>query len=322
MITSVTRPTISIIIPAYNVEKYISDTLDCIRRQTKKPDEIIIVDDGSEDSTADIIQNYQTLMSLRLIRKENEGQGIARNQGINEATSDYIYFLDADDLLKENFCEDIIECITQNNFPEILLFSGDKFYDTKDYKMSFDPDYKRGFEGIFDNPRELFEAAARHNRLSTSPCLYISKRSLWTDNELQFKANFHEDDEIFLPLLLNARKFVVTNKVYFMRRIRHGSTMTMGKSKKHADGYRDTVLRLCNVLNNDDYADCFSYVNSYLSVYLIAYIRVSKCSAVPLDKALLVCGLRKVRSYKLLIRTVYQLLGRKAQMNIRKLVRK
>lgn len=87
--------TISVVIPAYNAEKYVSRAIDSVLKQTHPADEIIVVDDGSTDNTADIVQGYGE--KVRYIRQENAGAGAARNRGIEESTCQWIAFLDSDD---------------------------------------------------------------------------------------------------------------------------------------------------------------------------------------------------------------------------------
>ncbi len=87
--------TVSVVIPAYNVEKYIGRAIDSVLAQTRRPDEIIVVDDGSTDNTADVIKSYGSKVCF--IRQENAGASVARNTGIEAATGQWIAFLDADD---------------------------------------------------------------------------------------------------------------------------------------------------------------------------------------------------------------------------------
>ena len=87
--------TITVVIPAYNSEKYIARAIDSVLTQTHKPDEIIVVDDGSTDNTSEIARKYEP--SVKLIQQQNAGASVARNTGIEAATSEWIAFLDADD---------------------------------------------------------------------------------------------------------------------------------------------------------------------------------------------------------------------------------
>jgi len=87
--------TISVVIPAYNAAEYIGRAIDSVLAQTRRPDEIIVVDDGSTDDTASIVETYGS--QVRLIRQENTGVSAARNTGIDAATGEWIAFLDGDD---------------------------------------------------------------------------------------------------------------------------------------------------------------------------------------------------------------------------------
>ena len=89
-------PLVSCIVPAFNSERYLSKTLDSILAQTWRPIEVIVVDDGSTDGTADVIAHYGSQVSN--IRQANAGPSAARNRGIDAATGEFVAFLDSDDL--------------------------------------------------------------------------------------------------------------------------------------------------------------------------------------------------------------------------------
>lgn len=99
-----TRPLFSVVIPAYKVERYLETTLQSVYRQTEQNFEVIVVDDGSPDGTADILCR-QTDPRLSVIRQENQGECAARNHGIREARGTYIALLDADDAWRPNHLE-------------------------------------------------------------------------------------------------------------------------------------------------------------------------------------------------------------------------
>ena len=97
---------ISIIVPVYNVEKYLKTCLDSIINQTYQNLEIILVDDGSTDNSGEICEEYRKTDSrIILIHKENEGLSMARNFGLDIASGDYISFVDSDDFIARNMME-------------------------------------------------------------------------------------------------------------------------------------------------------------------------------------------------------------------------
>jgi glycosyltransferase involved in cell wall biosynthesis len=93
------KPLASIIVPVYNGERYLADALDSIFAQDYRPFEVIVIDDGSDDSTADIARSYK---EVRYIYQTNQGHAMAKNVGISAAHGEFIAFLDADDLWAPN----------------------------------------------------------------------------------------------------------------------------------------------------------------------------------------------------------------------------
>ncbi len=112
---------ISIVIPAYNQAEYLEDCIESAYNQTMQAHEIIIVNDGSTDNTAEIAERYRFAQypgiesHVRVIHQVNKGLSSARNTGIMAATGDYIWFLDADDIMKENAIEKMSLFMTQAN---------------------------------------------------------------------------------------------------------------------------------------------------------------------------------------------------------------
>lgn len=97
---------VSVVVPVYNAEKYLSDCIDSLMRQTRKPEEIILVDDGSTDCSGEICDLYASQYSyIKVIHKQNGGVSSARNAGIDAAQGKYLIFVDADDLVDQRLLE-------------------------------------------------------------------------------------------------------------------------------------------------------------------------------------------------------------------------
>lgn len=106
---------VSIIIPIYNVEKYLEKCLESVLGQTYENLEIILVDDGSADRSAEIATKFAKKDSrIKLVRQENQGQSSARNAGLSLATGEYISFVDSDDQIKPNFISSLVNLYTGN----------------------------------------------------------------------------------------------------------------------------------------------------------------------------------------------------------------
>ncbi|MBI3693959.1 MAG: glycosyltransferase [Acidobacteria bacterium] len=101
------EPMFSVVIPAYNAERFILDALDSVESQTLRADEIIVVDDGSRDATVALVEDWrrQPASRLRLHRQDNQGAGAARNAGVGLASGEFVAFLDADDTWMSNKLE-------------------------------------------------------------------------------------------------------------------------------------------------------------------------------------------------------------------------
>ena len=98
---SLEPPKVSVLIPCYNAEKYIGETLESVFRQSWQEIEVIVVDDGSKDRSADVVRSFAR-PNLRLIQQENRGSTVARNICRSKASGDFVQYLDADDLLEPN----------------------------------------------------------------------------------------------------------------------------------------------------------------------------------------------------------------------------
>lgn len=105
--------TVSVIIPVYNQAQYLPDAVESVFSQTKQPDQIIIVDDGSTDGSGEIADSYKDRCTV--VHQVNKGLSSARNTGLMHATSDYILPLDSDDILLDNAIEVLTEKIGEND---------------------------------------------------------------------------------------------------------------------------------------------------------------------------------------------------------------
>ena len=109
-------PDVSIIIPTYNVEKYIEQCLKSLFAQKYKNFEIICVDDGSTDKSSEILEEYeQKDKRFTVISQPNKGVSAARNRGMQQAKGKYIMFVDSDDWLAHNACEQAYKAATGND---------------------------------------------------------------------------------------------------------------------------------------------------------------------------------------------------------------
>ena len=118
---------ISVIIPVYNVDKYIGQCLDSIVNQTYKNLEIIIVNDGTKDNSMRVVEKYLSDKRIKIINKENGGLSSARNKGMEEVTGEYISFVDSDDWIELDTYERLIKNLTNE---DVIIFNHSRVEDS------------------------------------------------------------------------------------------------------------------------------------------------------------------------------------------------
>lgn len=246
--------TLSIIIPVYNVSMYVIAAVDSVINQSIKPYEVIIVDDGSTDNSGRLVEeHYGFLPYVKIIHTENQGLGEARNVGTREATGDYIYYFDSDDILEHGLVEGFYTTLAENPDMEIYAFSAESFLDTlvvssvsgSQPKL---PQYRRDTDSVFADGEDAFNALSAKELFFPNAWLYIYKRRLHVEHELFFKPIIHEDEEFTPRLFFVGGKTVVSDRVYFRRRVRAGSIMQTGRSEKNAIGYIRSIEALESLL--------------------------------------------------------------------------
>ncbi|MDR8492635.1 glycosyltransferase [Serratia nevei] len=242
---------VSIIIATFNMEKYISECLNSVISQDYSNIEIIIVDDGSTDSTRDIIYNLsEKNKNIKIITQKNQGQSSARNNGVSHATGDFVVFLDSDDVFDKSLVSKCVTELTSNN-TDVVFFNASVFYDDDDFHIKFTPTYlhHESMYGRVIDSKEFFKESWLLNNYIVQPCMYMSKREIVNDNNF-YPGIIHEDNLFTTNLLLTKNlKISCINDSLYKRRIRRDSIMTSKKNHNHVIGYL-TVAKELKKLNS------------------------------------------------------------------------
>lgn len=295
---------ISIIIPAYNVEKYLKAALDSIKEQTELPDEVILIDDGSTDGTLGVAKAFEFPIPYHVVSIENGGQGKARNLGVSLASSEYIYFFDSDDLLTNNFVQSVKEHLLKTKLPDIMLFSGESFNDSE-YQGSRWVDYCRGFSGFFSDRVRFLDKALSERALFCSPCLYVTKQALWGPDALEFGSGFLEDEALFMPVIFACTSYVVIDEVFFFRRNRDGSTMTMVPNAKHVNGALNCMGTTLSLYNTRHLTPRERWhVRKRLESHCVSYIITARRAGLPVSFREIVNVIVKSKSVSLVAKAI------------------
>ena len=244
--------TISIIIPVYNVEDYVSETLDSVKNQTSLPDEVIVINDGSTDNSFNMIKNYSDLKYFKIFETKNQGLGQTRNYGISLAKSDYIYFLDSDDIIENNFIYEMRKLINQYKNPDMILFSGKTFTHKKEIDNKIN--LKLTIEGQFFKGDKLLTKMVQKKETLPQSSRYLTKKELWTTNNLTYPNGIAEDESLFFPLIALSNNTVVNKKSYYRYRVNRPGSITADSVKPvHVEDYLNRMLSTLSFikLNHD-----------------------------------------------------------------------
>ena len=211
---------VSVIVPIYNVEEYLDECLLHLEHQTLKEIEVILVNDGSTDSSPEIAQRYiDRNNNFKLINRENGGLSAARNTGMKLACGKYLYFIDSDDYLADTALYELYQVAEQNHL-DVLKFSAYTFEEKSvDFKWE-DYKYKGSYNGIYAGARLLKEVKENHDHI-VSCCMIFICRELVENNQLLFyEGIIHEDNLFHWTLLALSQRAMVLNKPLYYRRYR------------------------------------------------------------------------------------------------------
>ena len=217
---------VSIIIPAYNVENYISQCLQSVINQTYASFECIIINDGSTDKTLDIIECFAKKdYRIKFFSVSNGGQANARNLGIEKSQGEYLCFVDSDDVISHDYLANLINCIESTGSDVAICDYTSKSTDLggdSDFKMTVYSSKTSIMNNYFNNMSYLFVV----------PWNKLYKKYLF--QEIRFPlGTIYEDEGTTYKVLYSADNIVVIPQKLYYYRQREGSTMNTGLSKSN-----------------------------------------------------------------------------------------
>lgn len=230
----------SIIIPVYNVERYLKECLDSVLNQTFPDWEAVCINDGSTDGSADILNEYASKDErFIIITQSNEGLSSARNAGMKAAKGEYVLFLDGDDWLEP----DALAIISENlDGEDMLCFSGHRYFEeTKSFNTADvlpEKNYPSGMDYYNEN------ALLQRDFAFVCVVLRAYKRSFLMESVLGFKEGICHEDNLFTPIACYyAKQVKVIDSCLYNYRMRTNSIMTTGNAKRTLD-----LLEIANEL--------------------------------------------------------------------------
>ena len=245
-------PKVSVVIPVYNAEKYLRPCMDSICAQTMREIEILCVDDGSTDSSVEILKEYAEKDSrVRILRQKNAGAGAARNYGLREARGEFLSFLDSDDFFEPDMLEEACKGIEQYQ-ADFVVFESDQYYmDKNEYiknpwvlrKKEIPPYMPFKHRELAGNVFKTFVGWAWDKLYRRS---FVLEHNLWfqeqrTSNDLLF---------VFSALVL-AKRIAIVEKVLIHQR-RGGKESLSVTREKSWHCFYDALIALRRRLQDED----------------------------------------------------------------------
>lgn len=205
---------ISIIVPMYNCEQYITRLIESMYNQINKNFELILVNDGSTDRSLELAKSIleKTDVKYKIINQENSGVSVARNSGIKASIGKYIYFLDADDFVENNFCEVVLNNFNKHNIDMIMFdyniinnYKVEYTHNNIEYNYSTPKTAKQILEDLF------------MSKIPYHMCGFVVKKDVIEKNKITFTVDskYGEDHEFLIKTISTTDNIIVIpNKLY------------------------------------------------------------------------------------------------------------
>ena len=221
------KPLLTVVIPVYNVEKYLDRCLKSILIQEWKNYDIILVDDGSTDRSPQICDDYVKAYDfISVIHKKNGGLSEARNTGLSQAKGEYIYFPDSDDWIEPDTFIALAEALESQKF-DVISFNRE-FVKGEEEVIISDPVETQVFNG-----KDAFVHMLKHSYITGFANDKIYRKSLFVDHDILFpKGKYYEDLGTNYKLFLSAKKVYATNQKYYHYLIDNPDSITQSWNEK------------------------------------------------------------------------------------------
>lgn len=272
---------ISFIIPVYNVEKYLNKCVDSILDQLTDACEIILIDDGSPDSSGTICDRYADKDSrVKVVHQKNGGLAAARNTGLDRAQGEYVAFVDSDDYLDRQCITNILNWISFGGADICFMRAMKVFPDGKQQLL----DDEMNVEMLKGSKESAIKYLSERSKYPGSPCTKLFRRALLEENHLRFPNDrrVSEDLGFVLQCILNAGSYDALPIDYYYYRQAREDSITNNVTYKSFLGLRAFVEESINVLtenktpkgNIERYA--MSFVAYEFSIMIWQYSRIGE----------------------------------------------
>ena len=233
---------VSVIIPVYNVERYLPECLDSVLAQTIRDLEVICIDDCSPDRCGEILDAYAARDGrVKVIHlPENRRQGFGRNRGMEKAVGEYLYVLDSDDMIEPETLEEL-SVTADRDCLDAVFFDSREIYDSEEMKQIYMPPLSLR-KGLYRDEvyagKDLLDDFVRQNEWTCYPQRCFWRREFLLKEGIRYPEGCEHEDEFFaFAGILAAARAGYVRKRYFILRVRPDSVMTSRPAPKNFHGY-------------------------------------------------------------------------------------
>ena len=303
---------ISIIVPVYNVKKYLKRCIDSILAQSFKDFQVILVDDGSNDGSGKVCDQYaREDKRVHVLHKVNGGVSSARNAGLEIASGKYVIFCDGDDSWKPDLLENVYNVINERNVDSVV-FNYTRIEDLGEKKESH-------FSlGLYEFERD----SKKIEYLIKEFMMYKHGYEVWTrlfrreiieENHILFCLtcnNFAEDIGFIMKYILYSKNFFVIDECYYNYYVNSGSMMDRSKKIVRLNEINEVSYYVCESISSDDFSE--EYKNNFCILhFLLLYNQYCKVIWKPIysQLAMEIEKIQKKKWYKKQIRQLFHRYG-------------
>jgi len=262
---------ISIVVPVYNVEKYVGECIESIIQQSYERLEIIIINDGSTDGSLEICENYEVDSRVRVLDKKNEGLSVARQLGIDESKGSYFCMVDSDDILHREYIRKLYEKIKKYN-ADISLCARESFEGEKVISYYLEENLPEVLYLTKKDLEENYAKLTRQYQMSDSwNKMYRKEFVNSTSIKFSLDKKYNGTDLLFnYLLLLHLPKITIVNEILYYYRILPTSRVRR-KDKKLYKGFFCIIEQLLEEMRKYDFSNKIYRELNIIYVYMMKY---------------------------------------------------
>lgn len=248
---------ISVIMPVYNAEKYLEESVSSILNQTYKNIELILVNDGSTDNSIEICKRFEDLDSrVKYFEKENSGAGATRNFGLSRSTGEIISFIDSDDYVDSKMFENMLSYLLDKKLDMVMCETCNFYGNHKFIKQKLE-------SGVYSSDEMIKKFLS--DRITTSTCDKIYRREIFKNINIFPVGKIGEDHLALYRLIKSSEKIGVLSEAYYFYRQDDKNSVT---KKELTDKVLD-IFDIKNEIIKDIHLKYGEKYNSYTDAYMI-----------------------------------------------------